>query len=415
MQKSRKQNQENNTMKTNRIIRNFLELLLLCGTTFLLVWALSKKTASHDHGILGFLLITYGITILVNFILQTLLLLNSDKTERRYWFAKIKLFALLLVLSVVVDTLIIAFIGSGLKEAFFFFFPFSVAVFVLYIGIIFILSLFDNFLQRYRIWISQKRNRTIQYAIIAALLIIVATCTLVSLLNARGKNLENTLFRKALLSKSQEDVDLYLKTYPSGKFKKPLKLMLKSESGKFIDERDGKEYAWVKIGEQIWMAENLNYETPESRCYDIIGSHCYEEYSQDCEKYCEKYGRLYPWSEAQNACPEGWKLPSDEDWEILKEYTKWITGKDKVDENYLLLQTENGWEHSNGNNATGFSAIPTVGFYNSTDFTTWWSSSERKAEHYCIWVWTMGAKHFFSQADTKTAFHSIRCIKNDRR
>lgn len=62
----------------------------------------------------------------------------------------------------------------------------------------------------------------------------------------------------------------------------------------------------VEIGNQIWMSENLNINLGS-------GSWCYSDVSENCEKY----GRLYDWETAQKACPDGWRLPSFEDFEEL--------------------------------------------------------------------------------------------------
>jgi uncharacterized protein (TIGR02145 family) len=81
------------------------------------------------------------------------------------------------------------------------------------------------------------------------------------------------------------------------------------QRGTYTDTRDGQIYETVLIGTQVWMAENLNFETPK-------GSWCYSNDTSNCNKY----GRLYNWKTACNACPSGWHLPSQEEWEALLKY-----------------------------------------------------------------------------------------------
>lgn len=57
------------------------------------------------------------------------------------------------------------------------------------------------------------------------------------------------------------------------------------------------------------MGENLRYKTKDSYCYDIDGS------------ACKDYGRLYTWHDANSACPPGWRLPGNADWDSLIAWT----------------------------------------------------------------------------------------------
>lgn len=217
---------------------------------------------------------------------------------------------------------------------------------------------------------------------------------------------EENLFKEALKLKTKDAIDEYFDIYPSGKFRKPLELMLNSESGKFTDERDGQEYTWVKIGTQIWLAENLKFRTPDSRCYtgDVWGDFNDKPNQNNCIKdSTEKYGRLYTWNDAQLACPNGWRLPDNNDWLTLEKYIDWN------DQNYLLLRDSTKW--SNGYNITGFSAIPT---YNGK--ATWLSSSPFWIDdfgHERVNIWEITDVFFHQTGDIKKTRFFIRCIKNE--
>jgi uncharacterized protein (TIGR02145 family) len=135
----------------------------------------------------------------------------------------------------------------------------------------------------------------------------------------------------------------------------------------YTDTRDGKVYKTTKIGEQVWMAENLNYEVDGSKCYN------------DSTAYCEKYGRLYNWETATKVCPSGWHLPSNDEWETLIDFV----GGDEAAGKYL--KSKSGWlENSNGEgngeDKYGFSALPGGsggGYgYRFIEVGNWWSDSE---------------------------------------
>ena len=86
------------------------------------------------------------------------------------------------------------------------------------------------------------------------------------------------------------------------------------EYGELVDSRDGQKYKIVTIDieleggvsvQRTWMAQNLNYQVPESFCY------------KNEPAYCEAYGRLYTFSAAKEACPDGWHVPTIGEWNLL--------------------------------------------------------------------------------------------------
>jgi len=212
-----------------------------------------------------------------------------------------------------------------------------------------------------------------------------------------------------------------------------------SGSGTFTDARDGKTYKKVKIGEQTWMAENLNYATSS-------GSWCYDNSADSCAKY----GRLYDWVTAmgldasyndkvwggrdvasKKVCPAGWRLPSTEDWqELMWNFCQPGYGCDLV-----KLKVDYGWkkdDHGIGMDVYGFSALPGgygyvenngVYFRNAGESGSWWSTQDAiDSVGYVDVIVYAGCFNLGSIVDeaegvgmstTKRIWFSVRCIRGN--
>ena len=135
------------------------------------------------------------------------------------------------------------------------------------------------------------------------------------------------------------------------------KYCFENECKYFVDSRDNQRYAYVVIGEQTWMADNLNYNIKNSKCYD------------DLDSNCDIYGRLYDWETALTVCPYGWHLPTNEEWKVMTDYIGERTAGAK-------LKATSGW-HNNGNGTDeyGFSALPGGGFEGVGLDGYWWSAN----------------------------------------
>ncbi len=120
--------------------------------------------------------------------------------------------------------------------------------------------------------------------------------------------------------------------------------------GELVDRRDGKSYRTVLIGDQIWMAENLNYgdsvSTPSLKGNTWCGG------GDSLKNDCGIYGRLYTWAAGGELCPEGWRMPSMEDYMTL---AKNFGGMAFAGE--ALKSDAVGWRKLGGTNVSGFSAL----------------------------------------------------------
>lgn len=119
------------------------------------------------------------------------------------------------------------------------------------------------------------------------------------------------------------------------------------KKGVMTDLRDDQKYKTVRLGDKIWMAENMSLKTDNSVCFRAVDG--------ENEADCKIYGRYYPMSEAINSvCPEGWRLPGVADF------------MDLFSRNGIDLKSKNGWNSvsrkaGNGLDSYGFNALPSGG------------------------------------------------------
>jgi uncharacterized protein (TIGR02145 family) len=171
--------------------------------------------------------------------------------------------------------------------------------------------------------------------------------------------------------------------------------------GSLSDSRDSKTYKTVVVGTQTWMAENLNFNAPGSKCYGV----------DNAPINCNTYGRLYNLETAKAACPSGWKLPSEKDWETL------IAAVGGVSVAGTRLKAESGWNNNgNGTNVVGFSALPGGYeffesnfslFYDMGTMGYWWSSGGTN------WVMANSFGFVHKMERSSSVLLSVRCLKGD--
>lgn len=172
----------------------------------------------------------------------------------------------------------------------------------------------------------------------------------------------------------------------------------------FTDPRDEQVYPTVQIGSQCWMQKNMNYKTGNSWCYGKNSDNC------------STYGRLYDWETALKACPEGWHLPSDDEWATL---TTFLGGLSVAGGKMKETGTKHWFSPNTGaSNSSGFSAVPSgyrdyLGhFCNLTGSLYFWSSSEISSSH----VWSRkliyNSEYISRSNDGKTNGFSCRCLRD---
>lgn len=209
-------------------------------------------------------------------------------------------------------------------------------------------------------------------------------------------------------------------------------------TGVFTDTRDNKTYKTVTIGNQIWMAENLAY-LPEIDNMIPDHEHVYRVYNYNgtdmseakaTEEY-QTYGVLYSFNAAEDACPSGWHIPSDNEWKELEMYlgmtvseanTQNYPGRGRAVAGILREPGTSHWiyENSDVNNLSLFSALPGGTGSNYQPFISkgiaafWWTSTNYgPSQMYNRELYSEGDNLELGRRGSGTASClSVRCVKD---
>ena len=173
----------------------------------------------------------------------------------------------------------------------------------------------------------------------------------------------------------------------------------KAKKNEIKDARDKQKYRTVVIDGRKWMADNLNYKMPGSTCY------------REDEDNCMVYGRLYTWEAAQKACPAGFHLPTNEEFESL-----WKAAGGDFNAGYLI-KANYGWSgETNGNDTLKFSAMPAGNMFddgtygNENKFAFFWSSSTEGGDA-SVWYLSSKSMGFSYMMKPKNFGFSVRCVE----
>ena len=210
----------------------------------------------------------------------------------------------------------------------------------------------------------------------------------------------------------------------------------KSTHGKFIDERDGERYRTIKIGSQVWMAENLRYDVPNG-----VGISDTVNFNNPSKKY----GRLYSWFTVmrlpdnrdslqsfithglpfhQGICPNAWHVPSDDEWKQLEinlgispELVDSVNWRSPILSSRLNPETKRQTKEIR-NKISRFNILPAGGYFDDFDMmgeaAFFWSSTiSLNRNDGAIWRvisdWSLGVMRNY---DIPNYNVSCRCVKN---
>ncbi len=181
------------------------------------------------------------------------------------------------------------------------------------------------------------------------------------------------------------------------------------------DPRDKKTYKTITIRRSVgmdviythtWLAENLNFE--------MEGSFCYYEGKGPVDANCNQYGRLYTWEAALAACPPGWHLPSDLEWQrLIHQFTKGglISDDEQGDKMAYRELLEGG---SSRFNAQLGGVRDSDGVFGSQGLgAAYWSSSAQSSERARGFNFDSSDRSLYLLNEDKTLGFSCRCVRDN--
>jgi uncharacterized protein (TIGR02145 family) len=196
-----------------------------------------------------------------------------------------------------------------------------------------------------------------------------------------------------------------------------------------VQDVDGNSYNTVKIGDQWWMAENLNTSkfrngenipnVAESGEWSITENAAYCNSNNDPDIAAD-YGRLYNWhavADGRKICPEGWHESNNDNWATLVEF---LGGSDVAGGKLKQAGTD-FWNSPNtdASNESGFTALPggvrnanTGNFAGIGSTGNWWSASQQNLDNGYVWGLTSMNGAIVNYPLDKNAGLSVRCVKD---
>lgn len=188
----------------------------------------------------------------------------------------------------------------------------------------------------------------------------------------------------------------------------------------------GSPFKFATIGNQVWMAENLNVDRfingdpiPQVKTETEWETAKMNKqpawwYGSNEEEYGVKYGKLYNWyavNDPRGLAPAGWHIPGEDEWRQLYDYLGY------AEASAPKLRSKQGWDNNkNGTNESGFSALPggnssKIVSYNTGNEASWWSTTEFTPDYVTVAI-LKEYDSFEMGHSAKYRGNAVRCIKN---